>query len=141
MYQDIETPDLDPNQVKDHGLDVLTAYHRGLSCRLIYQLGVEVNAFPGRAAFPEWWDPVRFVPLLEGYSRVEPYMGAMTLLDDEQGTMWHDSLGNEVVFPWKPIPAESLGGTRPFTDVVIVKKAPANEPLKPGRIYFRDKKK
>jgi hypothetical protein len=141
MYQDVETADLDPGQVKERGLDVLAAYHRGLSCRLIYQVGVEVNRFPDKSAFPDWWDPERLAPLLEGYARVEPYMGTMKLLEDEAGTVWGDSLGNEVVFPWKPLDPGSLGEGVPFSDVVTRKRGSTEVSLQPGRIYFRGKKK
>jgi hypothetical protein len=141
MYQDIETSDLDPAQVKGHGLEPINAYHRGLSCRLLYQVGVDVNRYPDKSAFSDWWDPKTFVPLLEGYARVEPYMGTMQMLEDEAGTRWRDTLGHEVVFPWKDVPVDSMGEGGPFSDVVSVKRHPSSEPLKAGRIYFREKKK
>ncbi len=138
MYQDVETADLDLAQVRERGLDALTAYHRGLSCRLIYQVGVEINRFPDKSAYSEWWDPERFVPLIEGYARVEPYLGALQVLPDDAGTAWSDKLGHQVVFPWKPLPAGSLGDGNVFTDVVACKRADPSEPLQPGRIYFRE---
>ncbi len=141
IYQDVETADLDAAQLREHGVDALTAYHRGLSCRLFYQVGVEVNRFPAADACSDWWNPARFVPLLEGYARVEPYMGAMRLLEDGAGTVWRDTLGNETIFPWKEIPGGSLGPSGPTSDVVSCKRVDANAPFQPGRIYFREGKK
>jgi hypothetical protein len=138
MYQDIETPDLDGAQLRERGMDARTAYFRGLSCRLIYQIGVEVNRFPAQGAYPDWWKPEQFVPLIEGYARVEPYLGAMQVLEDEAGTVWCDKLGHEVVFPWKPVSGGVLGDGNAFTDVVTCRRADPAERLEPGHIYFRE---
>lgn len=138
MYQDVETADLDTAQLRDHDLDPQTAYHRGLSCRLIYQVGVEVNRYPDRSAFSDWWEPARFVPLLEGYARVEPYMSALEMLDEGAGTRWRDSLGHQTIFPWKPLPVGFLGPGGPMSDVVSCRRVQDHDLLQPGHIYFRE---
>jgi len=137
FYQDVETADLDLRQVQANGRDPFEAYFRGMSCRLFYQVNVEVNRFPASGSLSAWWQPDRFAALLEGYARVEPHMGSMHLLEEDGGTEWRDPLGHRVIFPWKRLPVSCLcPDGRRVTDVVACARLSAEEAMEPGHIYF-----
>ncbi len=137
FYQDVETADLDLKQVQAHGRTPFDVFFRGLSCRLFYQVGVDVNAFPAPSSLPPWWEPEQFSALLEGYARVEPHMGVLRLIEEEGGTQWRDPLGHSVVFPWKTLPLSRFSSSgRNVTDVVVCRRLSSDDFLEPGHIYF-----
>ncbi len=100
IYNDVSTG-ANLTKMAEHGKDIYTAYFRGLSVRLIYQLVIEPNSYPAIGSIDSWWDERKFSPLLHAYNKIEQYMDKMSLLDDDNGIVWTSASGDKVIFAYK----------------------------------------
>jgi len=111
IYSNVETG-LDVEKMSEYDDDPLWVYFKSLSCRLIYQLHIEINEFPAKSAIDSWWDEETFPPYIKAFYEAEPYMEELWLLENENGVLWCSN-GGRVVFAWEdfnfvPEPGESV---------------------------------
>lgn len=91
--------------VKSTGWTHEYAYFRGIAVRCSPPVDIELNEFPKPEAFPDWWNPETFPPLLKAFNEVEPHMESFRLLEDDNGVIWRDR-SSVTLFAYQDFEAE-----------------------------------
>ena len=99
LYSNMDA-DLDYQAAKDFGDDLTMSYFRALSARLVYQIQINPDHFPAPEAISKWWNPDTMAPLARAFSRVEPYMDDLWVLEGDRGLLWKSPQA-DVVFAYR----------------------------------------